>query len=193
MTMYVKELFVRSLVVVLALCGIPCAASAQSVRPLANDYVAVFRSTDPEGIYVYSPGLACCPSGQTVAFLPMPGGQMKFHVLYDEPTRLYWLLSSQATDSMTRSELLPPSRFNLPNNERHRLQLHFSKNLVDWCFAGLVAMTDDPRQARRYASMVIDGDHLHVLSRSGTEHAHDAHNGDVLSFHTVQDFRNLVY
>ena len=133
------------------------------------------------------------PSGRDVAFLPLPGGQMKFHILYDEPTQLYWLLSSQATDSMTRSELLPPSRFNLPNNERHRLQLHFSKNLVDWCFAGLVAKTEDPRQARHYASMVIDGDDLHILSRSGTELAHNAHNGDVLSFHTVKNFRSLVY
>lgn len=133
------------------------------------------------------------PSGQTVAFLPLPGGQMKFHILYDPPTRLYWLLSSQATDSMTRSELLPANRFNLPNNERHRLQLHFSRNLVDWCFAGLVARTDDPRQSRHYASMVIDDQDLLILSRSGSDEARDAHNGDVLGFHVVRKFRDLVY
>ncbi|MCC6680747.1 MAG: exo-alpha-sialidase [Phycisphaeraceae bacterium] len=133
------------------------------------------------------------PSGKKVALLPMPGGQMKFHVLYDEQTKLYWLLSSQATDSMTRSELLPPERFNLPNNERHRLQLHFSKNMVDWCFAGIVAIGGSPKQSRHYASMVIDGDDLHVLSRSGDERSHDAHNGNILTFHTVKNFRDLVY
>ena len=35
---------------------------------------------------------------------------------------------------------LPEDRYNLPNNERRRLQLHFSKNMIDWCFAGLVAV-----------------------------------------------------
>src|SRR5690606_11209371 len=105
--------------------------------------------------------------------LPMPGGQMKFHILYDEQMKLYWLLSTQATDSMTRAEKLPPDRFWLPNNERHRLQLHFSKNCVDWCFAGIVTMTDSQKQARHYASMAFDGDDLLVLSRSGDERAAD--------------------
>src|SRR5690606_27687412 len=78
------------------------------------------------------------PSGRTIAYVPCPGGQMKFHILYDDVDKLYWLLSSQATDSMTRAERLPANRFSLPNNERHRLQLHFSKNCIDWCFAGIV-------------------------------------------------------
>ena len=133
------------------------------------------------------------PSGKTALFVPCPGGQMRFHVLYDEPTKLFWLLSSQATDSMTRAELLGPGRFNLPNNERHRLQLHFSRNMVDWCFAGLVATGGTPREARHYASMVIDGDDLHVLSRSGDHRAKSAHDGNRITFHTVRGFRGLVY
>lgn len=137
--------------------------------------------------------LESAPSGHTVVFVPCPGGQMKFHILYDAPTKLYWLLSSQATDSMTRAERLPAERYGLPNNERHRLQLHFSRNCIDWCFAGLVAAGATPRQARHYASMVIDGDDLHVLSRSGDERAANAHNGNLITFHTVRDFRSLVY
>ncbi|MBD2862667.1 beta propeller repeat protein [Paenibacillus oceani] len=133
------------------------------------------------------------PSGKTMLYVPCPGGQMKFHILYDEQTRLYWLLSSQATDSMTRVEKLPPDRFNLPNNERHRLQLHFSTNCIDWCFAGLIAMTDSPKEARHYASMAINGDDLYVLSRSGDERAPDSHNGNFISFHIVKQFRGLVY
>jgi len=133
------------------------------------------------------------PSGKRVLWVPCPGGQMKFHILYDEPTKLYWLLSSQATDSMTRAEKLPANRYNLPNNERHRLQLHFSKNCIDWCFACLVAVGGSAKQGRHYASMVIDGKDLHVLSRSGDEKAKSAHDGNFISFHTVKGFRGLVY
>ena len=133
------------------------------------------------------------PSGITALFLPCPGGQMRFHVLYDEKTKLYWLLSSQATDSMTRAERLPKNRFNIPNNERHRLQLHFSKNMVDWCFAGLVAVGNSAGEGRHYASMAIDGENLCVVSRSGDSRAKDAHDGNLITFHTVEDFRKLVY
>ncbi len=137
--------------------------------------------------------LETVPSGKKALWVPMPGGQMKFHILYDKPTKLYWLLSSQATDSMTRADRLPANRYNLPNNERHRLQLHFSKNCIDWCFACLVAVGGSAGQGRHYASMVIDGDDLHVLSRSGDHRAKSAHDGNFISFHTVRDFRDLVY
>lgn len=138
-------------------------------------------------------GLETAPSGKKMVYVPCPGGQMKFHILYDDVTRLYWLLSTQATDSMTRADRLPPDRYNLPNNERTRLQLHFSKNCIDWCFAGLVAIGPRANAARHYASMAIDGDDLHILSRSGDERASCAHNGNFISFHTVKGFRELVY
>ncbi len=137
--------------------------------------------------------LETVPSGKKTVYVPCPGGQMKFHILYDEATHLYWLLSTQATDSMTRAECLPAERYNLPNNERQRLQLHFSKNCIDWCFAGLVAKGDSPKKSRHYASMAIDGDHLHILSRSGDQDALDAHQTNFISFHTIKDFRKLVY
>jgi len=133
------------------------------------------------------------PSGEPILYVPFPGGQMKFHILYDEKTRLFWLLSTQATDSMTRPERLPANRYNLPNNERHRLALHFSKNCIDWCFAGLVADSGDAGQGRHYASMVFDGDDLHILSRSGDARAKNAHDGNLITFHTVRRFRELAY
>ena len=137
--------------------------------------------------------LETVPSGRLIAFVPCPGGQMKFHILCDEVTGFFWLLSSQATDSMTRADWLPADRYGLPNNERHRLQLHFSRNCIDWCFAGIIAIGATPRQAWHYASMVIDGDDLHVLSRSGDERAASAHNGNLITFHTVHRFRDLIY
>jgi hypothetical protein len=133
------------------------------------------------------------PSGKKMLYLPVPGGQMRFHLLYDAPSRLYWLVGSQATDSMTRPDRLPRERYDLPYNERHRLVLHFSRNLVDWCFAGLVARTDSPKESRHYASMDIDGDDLVILSRSGDARARSAHDGNLITFHRVRAFRDLVY
>lgn len=133
------------------------------------------------------------PSGRKVIFLPMPGGQMRFHILWDEKTRLYWLLSTQAVDSMTRMELLSDERYNIPCDERQRLQLSFSKNMVDWCFAGMVAAGDSEKQSRHYAGMDIDGDDLVIVSRSGDADASTAHDGNMSTFHRVQNFRSLVY
>ena len=133
------------------------------------------------------------PSGKKIVYAPMPGGQMKFHILYDNETKMYWLLSTQATDSMTRAEMLPDDRYNLPNNERRRLVLHFSKNCFDWCFAGVVAIGETEKSSRHYASMDIDGDDLYIVSRSGNEKAKDAHDTNFISFHKVKKFRNLIY
>ena len=118
---------------------------------------------------------------------------MRFHVVHDEVSGLYWLLSSLATDSMRRPERLPPERYGLPNNERHLLALHFSRNCVDWCPAGLVARGATPQQARHYASMIVDGDDLHVLSRSGDARAHSAHDGNLITLHSIRRFRELIY
>ena len=133
------------------------------------------------------------PSGKKMLYLPMPGGQMKFHVCYDEKTELYWLLSTQATDSMTKPKALPDDRYNLPNNERRRLQLHFSKNMVDWRFAGLVTVSPTEVASRHYASMQIDGQDLIILSRSGDERAKTPHDGNLITFHRIENFRDLVY
>ncbi|MDR1279890.1 MAG: hypothetical protein LBK99_03595 [Opitutaceae bacterium] len=155
-------------------------------------YAALLKVVEqPDGSMVTMPETV--PSGKRILFLPVPGGQMRFHLLRDEQTKLWWLLGSQATDSMTRADRLPRDRYDLPNNERHRLVLHFSKNLVDWCFAGLVATGDSPKETRHYASMVIDGDDLAILSRSGDARARSAHDGNLITFHRVKDFRSLVY
>lgn len=133
------------------------------------------------------------PAGAPMLYVSLPGGQMKFHIIHDEVSGLYWLLSTQATDSMTRPELLPTNRFGLPDNERQRLQLHFSTNLFDWCFAGIVAAGELPQCSRHYASMVIDGEDLCILARSGDSHAKSAHNGNLITFHKVERFRRLIY
>lgn len=133
------------------------------------------------------------PSGRKVVFLPMPGGHNRFHILWDEPTKLFWLVSVQSIDSMTRMELLSKDRYNIPCDERHRLQLHFSKNLVDWCFAGMLAIGPTERHSRHYTCVDVDGDDLVFVSRTSDENADSAHNNNMNTFHRVHNFRDLVY
>ncbi len=137
--------------------------------------------------------LETAPSGRKMLYVPFPGGQMKFHILYDETDRLYWLVSTQATDSMTRPDRLAATRYLMADNERRRLALHFSKNCIDWCFAGLVDAGEGDLHSRHYASMAFDGDDLLVLSRSGDERAASPHDVNLVTLHCVRGFRDLVY
>ena len=94
---------------------------------------------------------------------------------------------------MRRPDELPFERYNLPNNERHIFGLYFSRNCIDWCFAGVVARGETPQQARHYASMVVVSEDLLVLARSGDARAHSAHDGNLITLHKVRSFRHLVY
>ncbi|MBA7581636.1 hypothetical protein ES708_23544 [subsurface metagenome] len=137
--------------------------------------------------------LQYAPSGEPMVFIPFPGGHGMFNMQYDEQTKLYWLLSQQSYDSMKKIDLFNPKRWNLGHHERHRFALHFSKNCVDWCFAGLLANAGDVGQSRHCASFVFDGPDLHWLSRSAGPNARNAHDADMITFHTVRNFRELVY
>ncbi len=133
------------------------------------------------------------PSGNELIYVPCPGGEMKFHILYDEISSLFWMVATQPTDSMIRPDCLESDRYDLPNNERQRLVLYFSRNCVDWCFAGLIDAGDTQGQARHYASMAIMDDDLIVLSRSGDGEALSAHNTNMITVHRVKKFRSLIY
>ncbi|MGC3978061.1 MAG: sialidase family protein [Paludibacteraceae bacterium] len=137
--------------------------------------------------------LETTPSGKKILFLPLPGGHNRFHILYDTTTKTYWLLSNQSTDSMTKAELLPADRHDLAFGERNRLVLHFSKNMVDWCFAGVVAIGATQKEARSYAAMDFDGNDLVILSRSGDPDTYSAHETNMITFHRVKNFRDLIY
>lgn len=138
-------------------------------------------------------GLVKTPAGNTRFIVPLPGGHMKFQVIYDEPSKLYWLVSTQSTDSTTRYDRLPDDRFNLACNERRRLQLCFSRNCIDWSFAGMVAIGPSEKSSRHYASLLPVGNDLLVLSRSGNLQASCAHNGNLITLHRIPDFRTLAY
>ena len=111
-------------------------------------------------------------------FAHIPGADLKFYVCYDKESGLYWLLHSQIDGRMSA---------------RRRLALSFSPDLLHWTFAGLVAVGPADNGSRHYATMMIDGDNIYIVSRSGDERAKSAHDGDIVTFHKVKDFRSLVY
>lgn len=117
-------------------------------------------------------------NGREMYFAHIPGADLKFYVVYDPESRLYWLLHSQMDGRM---------------NYRRRLALSYSPDLQKWTFAGLVAVGPADNAARHYASMIIHGDDLLIVSRSGDERARNSHDGNLVTFHRVKDFRSLIY
>lgn len=108
----------------------------------------------------------------------IPGASLKFHICYDSRTKLYWMVHSQITGNM---------------NERRRLALSYSPDLLRWTFAGIVAIGPSDNGARHYATMCISGNDIFVVSRSGDEKARNAHDNNLTTFHRIKDFRKLVY
>lgn len=154
---------------------------------------AVLKATDhADGALEIAP--LTTPAGALLHYVPLPGGQMKFHIIHDAVSGLYWMVSTQCTDCLTRPEHLPPERYGIPDNERRRLQLHFSRNAFNWCYAGMVALgPEGERSSRHYANMAVVGRDLLILARSGDARAHSAHNGNLLTLHRVRDFRSLAF
>jgi hypothetical protein len=164
-------------------------ASAAAHR--SNIAVLAKVREDAEG--KMSVSLETTPAGVKTAFIPLPGGNLKFHILYDEVSKLYWLVSNQMRDSMTRADKIPAERLGLPCDEDQRLQLHFSKNLIDWCFAGFVDAGATPKDFRYDCSMAIRGNDLCIASLAGETAPGANHNATRVVFYSIPDFRELVY
>ena len=124
------------------------------------------------------------PDGSPVIFFPFPGGHMKFHIVYDEQDQFYWMTASHVEISTAYG---PPS-----NRERRALGLYCSSNLFDWQLAGFVAVGESRLCSRHYASLVIDGEDLLVVSRSGDREAKNSHDTDLITLHRVHRFRELA-
>ena len=131
------------------------------------------------------------PLSDNLFYLPFPGGKMKFQIIFDEKSSLYWLIASHNTYStFTRGDALPYDvrRY----SERNRLELFYSQNCFDWSSAGVVACGKNCLESRHYASLLPVGDDLLILSRSGDSYAKNSHDTDLITLHRVPDFRSLA-
>lgn len=130
----------------------------------------------------------------------MPGGQLKFCVIRDEPSKLLWATANYPADSTdvfdwfkTVKEETDTKESTVPagGNDRRFLMLQYSVDGLNWFPAGCVAQAKKVSQSFMYARPVVDGDDLAIIARSninGPNH----HDADCATFHRVKNFRELA-
>ena len=126
---------------------------------------------------------------------PMPGGQNKFKILYDEVSGLYWTCVTTPVDTYQDPEPLKKMGFKgPPGNMRRILMLIYSIDGLNWFHAGCVAMSKNPMEAFHYSSQLIDDDDLLVLSRTsiGGKDNYNNHDSNMITLHRVKNFRSLA-
>lgn len=133
------------------------------------------------------------PSGVPVSFIPWPGGNKKFDVVFDETSGLYWTAGNRMTDTLTLPARLHPKWPGIPCEESAGLQLHFSRNLVDWSFAGLIDQTAAPGLYRTGCALAVKGGDLHAIARAGDEACKKLPATNLILSYRIPDFRSLVY
>lgn len=133
---------------------------------------------------------------QFTQFHPMPGGQLKFCVIRDDESGMFWATANLAVDAQELVELDRVGKDSsyreaLGGNDRRWLMLFYGVDGLNWFQAGCVARASDVSQSFMYATQVLDGDDLAIISRSniGGPNRHDA---DCATFHRVRDFRDLA-
>jgi len=148
-----------------------------------------------------------------VQFYPMPGGQNKFDIVFDEKSGLYWTCTACVPNTYQDPKPMAARGFHgNPGNTRRILMLNYSIDGLNWFQAGCVAMSRNPLESFHYSSQAIDGDDLLVLSRSSlgakdgyaeytwktsftegkAKLPYNNHDSNMITFHRVKNFRSLA-
>ncbi len=116
---------------------------------------------------------------------PRPGGQLKFFILWDNVSRMFWSTANLVTDSQ--------GVFGTKDggNDRRFLMLFYGLDGLNWFQAGCVAQAKTMEQSFMYAAAVIDGNDMAIISRSNIN-GPNRHDADCATFHRVRDFRRLA-
>ena len=131
---------------------------------------------------------------QFLQLYPIPGGQMKFYIQYDAPSQLYWMASNLPSNSaflVTNDAWEKAKKTNPWATDRRSLTLWYSVDSLNWFPAGWVARAQCWTQSFHYPVMLIDGDDLLIISRTGL-HSGNQHDVDAATFHRIKNFRNLA-
>jgi len=132
-------------------------------------------------------------------FSAMPGGQLKFCVIWDDASKLFWATANLPVDSQGAypwwTEAAKTKGFRgdggLGGNDRRFLMLFYSLDALNWFQAGCVAQSAKISQSFMYARPVVDGNDLAIIARSSIN-APNQHDADTATFHRVRDFRALA-
>jgi hypothetical protein len=146
-----------------------------------------------------TPGLAALcaieDDGRTLGYRflqyhPMPGSQLKCHILYDERTHLYWRTMNLPVDTAMPADTRWEKRGNF-GGDRRTLALSYGADGLNWLQAGWIAVMERPWDGFQYAAPCIDGDDLVLLARTAIDAANQ-HDSNLITFHRVKDFRSLA-
>ena len=126
-----------------------------------------------------------------IQFYPIPGGRMKFFILYDEPSKLFWMASSPASNSMHLIKEGSWDNLDRGWDERRSLLLWYSVDSLNWFPAGWIAYARGWNQSFHYPVMFVDGNDIALISRTANNSG-DRHDVDFITFHRIKDFRDLA-
>lgn len=120
-------------------------------------------------------------------FIDFPGGSKKFTIHRDPATGLYWTLCNAIAGKRWHE---------IPTTMRNTLALASSPDLRTWKIRAVVLHHPDAgRHGFQYADWQFDGDDIIFVSRTayddGLGGAPRQHDANFLTFHRIQNFRDL--
>lgn len=158
--------------------------------PLAQEYTEIVRSQKPETEWTYSPHILKLDSGRILASYDI-SCKMGYIKASDDGGKT-WDLKAERT--FYHGRLFRDKKRVYMLGHFHDLVVVYSDDDGEtWSKETFLTDGEWWHQAPHYASMDIDGDDLIIASRSGDKDALSAHYGNILTFHRVKNFRNLVY
>jgi hypothetical protein len=124
----------------------------------------------------------------SIKTIKLPGAAKKFTIRYDKKSKLYWSLTNYPPDTLRG--------INHVERMRSVLTLVSSPDLNDWTIRNYVLYSPDVKKVGfQYVDFLFEGDDIVFVSRTsfddGLGGANDCHNSNFLSFHRIQDFRNI--
>ncbi|MFW6457015.1 MAG: hypothetical protein ACOC0A_01860 [Planctomycetota bacterium] len=128
-----------------------------------------------------------------VQYHPMKGAGLKFCVVWDEVSGLFWATTNPSVNSQ---ELVDWSGIRVENKgykggDRRFLMLYYSLDGLNWVQAGCVAQAPKLWQSFGYPTLTIDGNDLGIIARSNIN-GPNPHDADCATFHRVKNFRDLT-
>ncbi len=133
------------------------------------------------------------PSGSHFSLLPLPGGHLPFDIFYDKKSEKFWLISNISDNSMIIPRNLPAKHAGLPCEQRTSLQIHTSRNLVDWNFVALAAEADQENLISIHEpTATVCGEDLYIASRASNTEAKNERDSNNIIFATISNFRSLI-
>ncbi|MCC6682485.1 MAG: hypothetical protein IT445_16415 [Phycisphaeraceae bacterium] len=122
-------------------------------------------------------------------FVDIPGVEKKFGATYDPVSQKFYVLSNA---------VLPAHEGAAESTSiRNTAAIISSKDLYHWDVEQLFLYAPSvAKEAFQYLNFAIDGDDLAVVSRTafddGLGGANSAHNNNLITFHRIEDFRNVT-